>query len=65
MELAKILVQYQESFMRKYGDSLSPDQIKALNAILACRTIESGEVAVSCPHCTHIEWKPLSCGNRN
>ena len=49
--------------MRKY--TLSHDQLKAVNDILECRTIESGEVAVSCPRCSHIEWKPLSCGNRN
>ena len=65
MELAKILHQYQDPFMRKYSDSLSPDQVKAFNAIVECRTIESGEMAVSCHHCSHIEWKPLSCGNRN
>lgn len=65
MELAKILYQYREPFMRKYEGLLSSDQVKALNAILTCRTIESGEVAVSCANCSHIEWKPLSCGNRN
>ena len=65
MELAKILHQYQAPFMRKYGDSLSPDQIRAFNAIVECRTNKSGEVAVSCPRCLHMELKPLSCGNRN
>ena len=42
-----------------------PDKFKAFNAIMACRTIESGQVAVSCPHCLHVELKPLSCCNRN
>ena len=65
MELANILHQYRQPFMRKYGDFLSPNQIKAFKNILECRTVESGEVAVSCPRCSHIEWKPLSCGNRN
>ena len=51
--------------MRKYQGSLSSDQLKAVGDILECRTRESGEVAVSCPHCSQIEWKPLSCGNRN
>lgn len=51
--------------MRKYEDALSSDQVKAFNAIVECRTIESGEVAVSCSRCSHIDWKPLSCGNRN
>lgn len=65
MELARILHQYRQPFMCKYQDSLSPDQVKAFNAILDCRTAESGEVAVSCSRCSRIEWKPLSCGNRN
>ncbi len=65
MELAKILHQYREPFMRKYQGSLSSEQFKAFKDILECRTIESGEVAVSCSRCSHIEWKPLSCGNRN
>ena len=51
--------------MRKYQGSLSSEQFKAVGDIMACRTRESGEVAVSCPHCSHIEWEPLSCGNRN
>ena len=65
MELANILHQYRQPFMRKYGEFLSPNQVKTFNDILECRTVESGEVAVSCPNCSHIEWKPLSCGNRN
>jgi len=65
MELAPILHQYRQPFIHKYGDGLSSDQLKTFNAILACRTIASGEVVVSCSRCSHIEWKPLSCGNRN
>ncbi len=65
MELTKILHQYREPFMRKYQGPLSPEQFKAVGDIMECRTRESGEVAVSCPHCSHIELEPLSCGNRN
>ena len=65
MELATIVNQYYDSFMHKYGKFLSSVQMNAVNSIIECRTAESGEVAVSCPHCHHIDWKPLSCGNRN
>jgi len=65
MELAPIINQYYDSFMDKYAETLSPVQVKALNSILYCREIESGEVAVFCAHCNHFEWRPLSCGNRN
>ena len=65
MELAPIINQYYDSFMDKYADSLSPVQAKALDSILNCREIESGEMALFCTHCNHIEWQPLSCGNRN
>ena len=65
MDLAEIIDQYYDPFMGKYGESLLPGQFKALNAILRCRTPESGEVFVSCPKCDHMEWRPLSCGNRN
>lgn len=65
MELASIINQYYDSFMDKYAYSLSPVQTKALNSIRDCREIESGEVFISCIHCDHTEWRPLSCGNRN
>lgn len=65
MELAEIVNQYYDPFMAKYGDGILPGQLNALNAILQCRTPESGEVFVSCPRCDHMEWRPLSCGNRN
>lgn len=65
MELARILEQYQKPFMDKYKGRLSPVQFKAFNDIVHCRTAEAGEVAVSCPNCSAMELKPLSCGNRH
>ena len=65
MDLAEIINEYYDPFMAKYGDSMLPGQFNALNSILRCRTPESGEVFVSCPKCDHMEWRPLSCGNRN
>jgi hypothetical protein len=42
-----------------------PGHLKAINAILGCRTPDSGEVYVYCPGCHHGQWQSLSCGHRN
>lgn len=65
MELASIVHQYYDAFMMKYGDAALPGHKKALQAILQCRTPESGMIHVRCPDCDHTEWRPVSCGNRN
>ncbi len=67
MEIASIIDQYYDAFMMKYGKSVLPGQLKALNAIRSCRTPDSGELYVSCTNneCNHTEWKPLSCGHRS
>ncbi len=51
--------------MKKYGDSLLPVQTQAINAILRCRTPDSGELYVQCTECDEAHWRPLSCGHRS
>lgn len=65
MELASLVHQYYDLFMRSFGDTALPGQLKALDAIRRCRTPEAGELYVQCPDCDHAEWRPLSCGNRH
>jgi hypothetical protein len=65
MELASIVHQYYHAFMARFGNTALPGHLKALDAILNCRTPESGELYVQCPDCEHAEWRPLSCGNRH
>jgi len=65
MELAVIINQYYEAFIDKYEQTALPGSLKAMNAICRCRTPDSGEVYVSCPECSHGEWRPLSCGHRS
>jgi len=65
MEMASIINQYYDAFMIKYGDTVLPGHLKAMNAIRRCRTPDSGELYVQCPNCHHAEWRPLSCGNRS
>lgn len=65
MEMASIVSQYYNAFTIKYGETALPGHKKALNAILRCRTPDSGMLYVQCPDCDHSEWRPVSCGNRS
>ena len=65
MELAPIINQYHDAFVDKYATSLLPSHLSTINAIRRCRTPDSGELYVRCTQCDQVEWRPLSCGNRN
>jgi len=65
MEMSSIVEQYFDAFTDKYGDRALPSHWKTLQAIIRCRTPDSGELYVQCPNCEHGEWRPLSCGNRH
>lgn len=65
MEMSSIVEQYFESFSAKYGERALASHWKTLQAILRCRTPDSGELYVYCPDCDRGEWRPLSCGNRH
>jgi hypothetical protein len=65
IEKVSIIDQYYDAFMDKYSGSVLPGHLKAINAILGCRTPDSGEVYVYCPGCHHGQWQSLSCGHRN
>lgn len=65
MNLRKLIHQYYNQYMDRYGNTALPEQSKALQSILGCRTSESGELYMECPDCSHGEWRPLSCGNRH
>ncbi|MEA3360692.1 MAG: transposase zinc-binding domain-containing protein, partial [Thermodesulfobacteriota bacterium] len=65
MELASIINQYYDAFICKYAGSVLPGHLKAMNAIVGCRTPDAGELYVCCPKCNHAEWRPLSCGHRS
>jgi len=65
IKLADLLLQYKQPFEQAYAHRLLPSQRQAINAILACRTPDAGEMIVQCPDCGRFEWRPKSCGNRN
>jgi len=65
MELASIVNQYYDRFMKKHGQAALPGHLSALNAIRRCRTPAAGEFYAQCQDCHHAQWTPLSCGNRH
>ena len=65
IRLSDLLKQYKQPFEQTYGHRLLPSQRQAINAILACRTPDAGEMIVQCPDYRRFEWRPKSCGNRN
>lgn len=65
MELAAVVDQYLDKFMKKYGPTALPGHLKTLQAMRWCRTSAAGEFYAQCPKCHQAQWKPLSCGNRH
>ena len=65
MKLASIINQYHDAFITRYGDTVLPGHLKAIQAIRSCRTSDCGELYVQCPGCGHAQWRPLSCGHRS
>lgn len=65
MKIKNIIEEYRAPLERKYSHVLLPEQLKALEAMLNCRTPECGEMLLECPDCGHREMHPHSCGNRS
>lgn len=64
MNIASIIEQFREPFLRKYGHQLLPGQLRALDAITACKT-RCGHFTCRCGHCHHTQSHALSCGHRS
>lgn len=62
-ELADIFGRHQEDFFRKHN--LCPEQAKAYEAIVNCRTSVLGGHADRCDQCGHIRQSYNSCRNRH
>jgi hypothetical protein len=63
VELADIFRAYGHDFMKTHN--LCPDQIKAFDAIIKCRTAALGGHTDQCDHCGHIKPSYNSCRNRH
>ena len=60
-----ILRQFGPAYLEKYRDRMSLDQIKALKALIGCRSESAGVIAYRCRQCGQVHMVPKSCGNRH
>jgi hypothetical protein len=60
-----ILRHFGPAYLRKYRDRMSQDQIKAMRALMRCRTEAAGMIAYRCLQCARVHMVPKSCGNRH
>ena len=65
MKLAAIVHHYYEAFKPNYAVRLFPAHLKALDAILRCRTPQAGEMQLRCTECDVLMCQPRSCGHRS
>jgi hypothetical protein len=65
MQLASLIHQYLVAFKAKYAAQLLPGHLRAIGAILRCRTTGSGELLLACTDCDAQLHQPRSCGHRS
>lgn len=65
LEVADVFRQHGEEFLNQWGQSLSPQQRKALRDIGTCRTAALGGHIEECDHCAHRVIAYNSCRNRH
>jgi hypothetical protein len=64
-EVAEVIRSCRDAFLERYGASLTPEQRRALDDLVACRTAALGGHVLECPECGHQEVSYNSCGNRH
>ena len=60
-----ILRQFGPAYLKKFGNQMSQDQLKALRALQRCRQPEAGSVMYHCQGCNKVHHVPKACGNRH
>jgi Putative transposase/Transposase zinc-binding domain len=56
---------YGPAYLKKYGEKMPQDQVKAMMAMIHCRSPEAGTVVYQCSDCGMKHQVPKACGNRN
>lgn len=64
MQLAPLIEEYRELFLKKYRHRLLPSHLRALDAITACRK-RCGYFTRQCTSCHKTDSYALSCGHRH
>src|SRR3954451_22371623 len=65
LEVAEIVRRHGDAFLDRYGDTLRPEQRRALGDIAACRTAALGGHVEECDRCGHRQIAYNSCRNRH
>ena len=64
MDMTDILRRYQGRFTAKYATRVTRQQLKAMNAVLDCRSARYGSMALDCTQCDFHTLNYHACGNR-
>lgn len=65
ISMADILRSYGAAYLARYGDKIPPSHMRAINAIMRCRTEALGGHVYTCPDHDQRVYKYHSCMNRH
>ena len=65
LTVAEVIRSGLDEFLERYGPELTPEQRRALNDLISCRTSALGGHILGCPECGHQQIAYNSCGNRH
>jgi hypothetical protein len=65
LTVAEVIRSCLDEFLEEYGADLTPEQRRALNDLVSCRTAALGGHVLGCPECGHQRIAYNSCGNRH
>ena len=65
LTVAEVIRSCLDEFLERYGSELTPEQRRALNDLISCRTAALGGHVLGCPECGHQQIAYNSCGNRH
>ena len=62
--LTSVIERYQTMFRTKYRSKITRQQIRAMKAVMDCRTARYGSMALGCDDCHQQSIQYHACGNR-
>ena len=65
LTVAEVIESCLDEFLERYGPGLTPEQRRALDDLVSCRTAALGGHVLECPECGHRQIAYNSCGNRH
>jgi hypothetical protein len=65
LDVAEVIRSCRDEFLERYGPRLTPEQQRALEDVISCRTAALGGHVLGCPECGHQQIAYNSCGNRH